>query len=216
MIELLSSLEGRFDEITTREKVLILLCGQVIILMLIYSFVLEPKLSEVRNNQRLFEDIKLTNQKTESDILLIQAKLNKNPNTQLDHTIKELRMERTRLSALLEGVVERLISPSQMASVLEHVLAQQRGINLLSLKTLPTEPITEKGSAPKDSGYFIHPVRMEISGSYFSIVDYLTKLESLPVGYYWRSFHYKVQEYPKANLVLEVYTLSSREEFIGG
>ncbi|MCG6282615.1 MSHA biogenesis protein MshJ, partial [Vibrio diabolicus] len=41
-------------------------------------------------------------------------------------------------------------------------------------------------------------------------------LESLPVKYFWRSFKYQVETYPQARLILQVYTLGSREEFIGG
>ena len=177
---------------------------------------LEPKISEFNNNQRLLDNLKLTNQTTESNILVTQAKLNKNPNAEVDQAIKELRAESNRLSEKLEGVVEHLVSPSQMASVLEDVLAQQSGIYLLSLQTLPTEAITEKGEESEYSGYFVHPVRMELSGDYFTIANYLAMLEKLPVSYYWRSFHYKVEDYPEAKLVLEAYTLGAREEFIGG
>jgi MSHA biogenesis protein MshJ len=57
---------------------------------------------------------------------------------------------------------------------------------------------------------------MELTGSYFDISAYLQALESLPVRYYWRTFQYKVEEYPQARLVFEVYTLGTRQEFIGG
>jgi MSHA biogenesis protein MshJ len=62
----------------------------------------------------------------------------------------------------------------------------------------------------------VHPVRLELTGNYFAIRDYLLALESLPVKYYWRSFKYQVETYPQARLILQVYTLGSREEFIGG
>ncbi|WP_199458874.1 type II secretion system protein GspM [Vibrio owensii] len=216
MNEFWSSLEERFDEMSAREKVLIALCGLVTVVMLLFTLVLEPKLNEVTSNDKQLRNLKQTNQQTEIEILRIQAQLKKDPNAEIDQAISQLLTESQHLSMQLSEIIEHLITPSQMASLLESVLEQQSGIHLLSLQTLPAEPITEDKEASQYSGYYVHPVRMELIGDYFAIANYLTKLESLPASYYWRSFSYKVEDYPKAKLVLEVYTLGSREEFIGG
>lgn len=216
MNEFWSSLEERFDEMSGREKVLIALCGLVTVVMLLFTLVLEPKLNEVTSNDKQLRNLKQTNQQTEIEILRIQAQLKKDPNAEIDQAISQLLMESQHLSMQLSEIIEHLITPSQMASLLESVLERQSGIHLVSLQTLPAEPITEDKEASQYSGYYVHPVRMELTGDYFSIANYLTKLEGLPASYYWRSFSYNVEEYPKAKLVLEVYTLGSREEFIGG
>ncbi len=216
MNEFWSSLEERFDEMSAREKVLIALCGLVTVVMLLFTLVLEPKLNEVNTNDKQLRNSKLTNQQTEIEILRIQAQLKKDPNAEIDQAISQLLTESQHLSMQLSEIIEHLITPSQMTSLLESVLEQQSGIHLVSLQTLPAEPITEDKEASQYSGYYVHPVRMELTGDYFSIANYLTKLEGLPASYYWRSFSYNVEDYPKAKLVLEVYTLGSREEFIGG
>ncbi|MCF7373412.1 type II secretion system protein M [Vibrio sp. J2-3(2022)] len=216
MNEFWISLEERFGEMSAREKVLIALCGLVVVIMLLFTLVLEPKLNEIISNERQLSNLKQANQKIEIDTLRIQAQLKKDPNAEIDRTISNLLTESQHLSMQLAEIIEHLITPSQMAELLENVLEQQSGIHLLSLQTLPSEPITEDKEASQYSGYYVHPVRMELTGDYFSIANYLNKLESLPASYYWRSFSYKVEEYPKAKLVLEVYTLGSREEFIGG
>ncbi|EOX4458733.1 type II secretion system protein GspM [Vibrio antiquarius] len=216
MNEFWLSLEERFGEMSAREKLLIALCGLVVVTMLLFTLVLEPKLNEIISNERQLSNLKQANQKIEIDTLRIQAQLKKDPNAEIDRAISNLLAESQHLSMQLAEIIEHLITPSQMAELLENVLEQQSGIHLLSLQTLPSEPITEDKEASQYSGYYVHPVRMELTGDYFSIANYLNKLESLPASYYWRSFSYKVEEYPKAKLVLEVYTLGSREEFIGG
>ncbi|WP_203343640.1 type II secretion system protein GspM [Vibrio diabolicus] len=216
MNEFWISLEERFGEMSAREKVLIALCGLVVVIMLLFTLVLEPKLNEIISNERQLSNLKQANQKIEIDTLRIQAQLKKDPNAEIERAISNLLTESQHLSMQLAEIIEHLITPSQMAELLENVLEQQSGIHLLSLQTLPSEPITEDKEASQYSGYYVHPVRMELTGDYFSIANYLNKLESLPASYYWRSFSYKVEEYPKAKLVLEVYTLGSREEFIGG
>ncbi|MFB1071071.1 type II secretion system protein GspM [Vibrio diabolicus] len=216
MNEFWISLEERFGEMSAREKLLIALCGLVVVIMLLFTLVLEPKLNEIISHERQLSNLKQANQKIEIDTLRIQAQLKKDPNAEIDRAISNLLTESQHLSMQLAEIIEHLITPSQMAELLENVLEQQSGIHLLSLQTLPSEPITEDKEASQYSGYYVHPVRMELTGDYFSIANYLNKLESLPASYYWRSFSYKVEEYPKAKLVLEVYTLGSREEFIGG
>ncbi|EHH1095799.1 type II secretion system protein M [Vibrio parahaemolyticus] len=216
MNEFWSSLEERFGDMSAREKMLVALCGFVTVVMLLFTLVLEPKLNQISNNERQLSNLKQSNQKTEIDILRVKAQLKKDPNADIDLEISNLLTESQHLSMQLSQIIELLVTPSQMAGVLESVLEQQSGIHLVSLQTLPSEPITEDKEASQYSGYYVHPVRMELTGDYFSIANYLNKLESLPASYFWRSFSYKVEEYPKAKLVLEVYTLGSREEFIGG
>ncbi|CAI2300681.1 type II secretion system protein GspM [Vibrio parahaemolyticus] len=216
MNEFWSSLEERFGDMSAREKILVVLCGFVTVVMLLFTLVLEPKLNQISNNERQLSNLKQSNQKTEIDILRVKAQLKKDPNADIDLEISNLLTESQHLSMQLSQIIEHLVTPSQMAGVLESVLEQQSGIHLVSLQTLPSEPITEDKEASQYSGYYVHPVRMELTGDYFSIANYLNKLESLPASYFWRSFSYKVEEYPKAKLVLEVYTLGSREEFIGG
>ncbi|ALR14515.1 type II secretion system protein GspM [Vibrio natriegens] len=216
MNEFWLSLEERFGEMSAREKILIALCGLVTVVMLLFTLVLEPKLNQINNNEKQLSNLKQANQKTEIDILRIQAQLKKDPNSEIDLQVSGLLAESQRLSQQLSEIIEHLITPSQMAGLLEQVLEQQTGIHLVSLQTLPSEPISDDKEVSQYSGYYVHPVRMEVTGDYFSIANYLGKLEKLPASYYWRSFYYKVDEYPKATLVLEVYTLGSREAFIGG
>ncbi|MCA0937954.1 type 4a pilus biogenesis protein PilO [Vibrio alginolyticus] len=216
MNEFWLSMENRFGEMSTREKALVALCGLVAVGMLLFVLVLEPTLKQVNSSKNQLNQLKLANQKTESDALRIQAQLKKDPNAEVTRELETLLAESQRLSEHLSEIVEHLITPSQMAELLEKVLAHETGIHLVSLQTLPSEPIANDDNASQYSGYYVHPVRMELSGDYFSISHYLNKLENLPATYYWRSFSYKVDEYPKATLVVEVYTLGSREAFIGG
>ncbi len=216
MNEFWLSMENRFGEMSAREKALVALCGLVAVGMILFILVLEPEIKDVNNSEKQLSQLKLANQKTESDTLRIQAQLKKDPNAEVEQELKRLLAESQRLSAQLSEIVEHLITPTEMAELLEKVLAHEKGIHLVSLQTLPAEPISNDDNTSQYSGYYVHPVRMELSGDYFSISNYLNKLENLPASYYWRSFSYKVDEYPKATLVVEVYTLGSKEAFIGG
>lgn len=206
----------KFANLSPREKWLITLCCFVVILIGISVLLLEPAL---KNGQALKQQLVTTeqnNQRLEGEILVITAKLTKDPDQSINIEYKRLLQESQHLSEKLAKVIENLISPSQMAKLLEDVLKGSKGLTLVSLESLKAEPITKNQSSENYAGYYLHPVRLELTGNYFAILNYLETLETLPVNYYWRSFNYQVEKYPQARLILEVYTLGTREEFIGG
>lgn len=119
MNELWLSLEERFGEMSVREKVLVALCGLVTVVMLLFTLVLEPKLNQISDHEKQLSNVKQNNQQTEIDILRIQAQLKKDPNAQIDLEVSNLLAESQRLSVQLSEIIEHLITPSQMAGLLE-------------------------------------------------------------------------------------------------
>lgn len=206
----------KFTQMSLREKWLVTLCGFVIITLCLFTFVVEPPLKSNQSLSKQITNSKLSVQRLESDILVMTAKLKKDPDQELNLEYKRLMAESQDLSEQLAEIVENLIAPSEMAQLLEEVLAGTKGLHLVSLESMMAESIVSSQGNQSLSSYYVHPVRLELTGNYFAIVEYLETLESLPVKYYWRAFRYSVEEYPAARLVLEVYTLGTRQEFIGG
>lgn len=209
-------LSDKFVRLSAREKWLITVCGLVAISMTLLTLVIEPVYQANQKTAKNIVATKLESQKLEADVLVMTAKLRKDPDQEINRQYKSLVMESQQLSEQLSQIIENLISPSEMAALLESVLAGSRDLRLVSLESLGAEPVLQDQNNAQVSTYYVHPVRLELKGHYFAIVKYLESLEALPVKYYWRSFHYGVEEYPSARLVLEVYTLGTREEFIGG
>ncbi|MGR5119906.1 type II secretion system protein GspM [Vibrio astriarenae] len=207
------SLSDKFDAMSTREKWLITLCGFVAVVMLIVTLVIEPVLGKVSVAQRQLASTQSSNQVLQGELLQLTAKLRQDPNKEIDIEYKRLLKDSQKLSQQLSGVVDQLVTPSQMSLLLESVLQQSQKLNLVSLSSMGAERLN---SGQGDSSYYVHPVRIELTGGYFDVLTYLEALETLPVKYYWRKFHYQVEAYPQARLIMEVYTLGARKEFIGG
>lgn len=206
----------KFANLSVREKWLITLCSLTVVILGSYVFFVEPT---VKSNQLLRQKLTATNhniQQLDDQILAISTKLKQDPDQGVNIEYQRLVTESQALSEQLAHVIENLISPSQMATLLEDVLAGTQGLHLVSLESLKAEPIVNNNASENYAGYYLHPVRLELTGGYFSVLNYLETLESLPVNYYWRSFNYQVNDYPNATLILEVYTLGTRQEFIGG
>ena len=64
----------------------------------------------------------------------------------------------------------------------------------------------EHASAAK---VYKHLVTLELSGTYFSVIAYLQRLENLPWRLYWQFLDYRVSDYPNAIIYVGVYTLSA-------
>ncbi|MEZ8289020.1 type 4a pilus biogenesis protein PilO [Vibrio sp. 10N.237.312.B06] len=215
-MQLWNQLSDKFLALSLREKWLLFVCGLVGLSMLVFTLLIEPAYLDLQEKNVKSMSLTQSNQKQQGELLVLQAKLNKDPDKEIALELKKLLVESQELSFELAEIVDRLVTPSQMAQLLESVLNAGNGLKLESLESLQPEAISDNQENSDNSKYFLHPVRMELTGSYFDISIYLQALESLPVSYYWRTFEYSVEEYPKARLVFEVYTLGTRQEFIGG
>lgn len=209
-----NKLSEKFALLSQREKWLISVGGLVGLFFILLTLLIDPiqNLSTIKKKQSDTESLQIT--KFETEIASLKERLLVDPNAELEKQLSQLSDESQTLSLELSEFVGGLISPSDMAELLETVLDKSVTLKLVSLQSLPAESILT--DAKESAGYFIHPVRLELTGKYFDIKDYLAALELMKVKYFWRSFQYEVEAYPKAKLVLVVYTLGTRQEFIGG
>ncbi|MCE7597886.1 MSHA biogenesis protein MshJ [Vibrio fluvialis] len=205
-----------FAKCSQREKLLISLCGLVAVVFISLTLLVDPLVAQYGQQQTRLQGLISSNQSAQLTIQQLQVALKKNPDESIDKEFATLQEQSQSLSMELANSTETLVSPTQMATLLQTVLDNSTKLKLISLQSLPAEPIVPSKDDPSAVKYYVHPVRLELTGNYFAIRDYLLALESLPVKYYWRSFKYQVETYPQARLILQVYTLGSREEFIGG
>ncbi len=213
-MKLWTQLNDKFSALSAREKWLISLGVMAALIFLGFSLLIQPTYQAISTQNRLAEKSadKIRQLKTTSQAL--SQVLKKDPDTEVDAQLAQLHLELDNIKDQLAGFVDNLVSPTEMAQLLDLVLQKSARLKLVSLQSLPIEPImTEQGN---NIGYFLHPVEIELEGQYFDIQNYLIQLEQMEKQYYWRSFSYEVQEYPISKLTLTVYTIGAKQEFIGG
>jgi len=148
-----------------------------------------------------------------------------NPNQPLWDEQKELKEKMVELRKEIEARLSDLIAPEQMADVMRSVLSDYKGLDLVSARNLPVEPLKlnqseEKKNTPnkeedKDQAViFAHGFELVLSGSYFQALEFLQHLEEMS-GFYWRALDYQVIDYPKAKITVQINTLSLEEDWIG-
>ncbi|MCD9466260.1 type II secretion system protein GspM [Photobacterium iliopiscarium] len=211
-MDLWRELNQRFLTLSRREQWLIAITGWVAIIFIGFMLVIQPQMVTSQNIKMSLLNANNDIQTVKNEIIIAKRKLALNPNKELETKIEKYKQQNNILAKKLETKIGSLVTPTQMTRLLEQVLRHSSALTLESMTSLPPQQLIPGN----DVGYFMHPVSLTFRGSYFDVVDYLKKLETLPVKYYWLSLNYQVEKYPLANIELKVYTLGENKDFIGG
>ncbi|WP_297481616.1 type 4a pilus biogenesis protein PilO [uncultured Photobacterium sp.] len=205
-------LNQRFLALSRREQWLIAITGWIAIIFIGFMLVIEPQMVTSQNIKTSLLNANNDIQTVSNELIIAKRKLAINPNKEFENKIEKYKQKNNILEKKLETKIGSLVTPAQMTRLLEQVLLHSSQLKLEAMTSLPSQQLIPGN----DVGYFIHPVSLNFSGSYFNVVNYLKKLEALPVKYYWLSLNYQVEKYPLANIELKVYTLGENKDFIGG
>jgi MSHA biogenesis protein MshJ len=201
-----------------REQLLILICGLVVIILLMYTFLLEPQLGDSKKLQQNTQNAEKAMSTLVDQVAKLAAKLSADPNEPVRERINVLERQIQDIATQLAAQTDNLVPANKMAGMLENVLADNKGLKLITLQSISPVPILfgqpKEGEEP-EAGLYRHGVTLVFEGNYFDIQQYLEKLESLPWQFYWKKFDYLVDDYPTASVELEIYTLSTNKAFIG-
>ena len=219
----------KYEALATREKMLLLFMAVTIIYVLL-SWLVFASLDEAEA-KLLSESQALKAETSELTVQMAQysAKLNKDPDAAKKNKIKALRSQMDKLDDSLSAASLGLVKSDQLSVLLQDVLTSRGKLSLVSLKTLPIEKINvvddqqqeprEQGlvdeSVVEPLGVYKHGVEIVFTGSYFDVQDYLASLEALSWRFYWDYVNYRVDAYPKGQVTLKVYTLSTVEGVFG-
>lgn len=120
------------------------------------------------------------------------------------------------LDQQLGGLTRGLIAPEDMVQVLRDVLDKTPPLRLISLRSLPAEPLASLVPGQMLPGrIFRHGVELELAGGYLDVLAFLRAMEQLPWRFYWQSLDLQVEQHPRLRVKLTAYTLSEEEAWIG-
>ncbi|TAA45202.1 type II secretion system protein GspM [Corallincola spongiicola] len=206
----------RYHGLSIRERVLILVSGLVLVLFGGYSLFVDPAYLQLRKTQANMVKALDEQSRTQTQIADIEIRLSKDLNELLTQEIEETELAIRKLDQQLETQTVDLVPAYRMAAVLEQVLDKGKGVKLLALTSKTPIPMLD---LVDDSGQQInlyqHGIELQLEGRYFDLMRFIAEVEGLPTRFYWKSFNYQVGTYPKAQLVIELFTLSTSRTFIG-
>lgn len=209
----------RIDAMTLRERVLIFSAVTVVLVALLDAVLLDP---ESKKERRLSGAIAQHQAETKGLDAQV-AKFAASPVQDAERARRERLAEVKRLLAETDSAIaaeeRKFTAPDQMKRVVEEMLARNRGVQLVGMRTLATTSIAEaratagqkpatKPATPGERLIYRHGMELTVSGGYLELLRYLEQLEALPTQLYWSELELNAASYPSHTLKIVVYTLS--------
>ncbi len=211
MKALIEKLGARIDAFAPRERVVIFMAGSVAILLGWYLLFGEAE--SVRHDRFRSERDSLTVQVADVQARIAQqvAPVDaSDPRARLE----ELRRRSASVDDMIQDYAAELISPTEMARLLERVLERRQSLNLHRISNLGAEDMLPDDT-PGQHRLYRHGLVLELEGPYLALLAYLEDLEALPWRLYWQVLEVDAAEYPVNRVLIEVATLSLHEDWIG-
>lgn len=227
MMEQWAKLAERYDAMSARERVLVAGGVVVVTVYMSYFLLIDPL---VAAKPRLEQAIKQERAMVKTVEAIITPKIGQ---TADDDAVKRayqdaLLKQIDELNEGLKGMQKGLVPPDQMAKLLEGMIVQVRGVELVSLRKLPvqrmqttvtpaaTPAAAAAAAAPQQQGtadsavggVYQHGFEITIQGSYAGLHHYLARLEKLPWRMFWGRLSLNAEQHPHISLTLTVHTLS--------
>jgi MSHA biogenesis protein MshJ len=206
----------RFDAMSIRERALILVTALVAVSFPVFMYVIEPAQKEHRTLQGQIQRLTATNAEAKVEYQLAKALKVVDPNIELQQQIERLQQQLVEQANLLQQRSAVLVSPNEMVALLQTVLQGYQGVRLVSVsKRAPISISQQDDSAVAAAGLYRHDLELVIEGSFFQVQGFLKAVEKTGKSLFWNSIDYQVESYPKAQVRLELYTLSATQEWLG-
>lgn len=224
---------AKFAALTRRERMIVAFAVLFGGSYLIFNFGIEPSLLKARSAVRAESAfrVELAGQQVQLALLKTQKI---DPDAANLRRLAQLKQELAAVTGRLSSFEAAMVPSTRMQTVLEGLLARNRALELIGLKTLPVtlvgasakteappataapgaknsgaeKPAPAEAGTSASDGIYQHGIEIRLAGSYNDLLNYLMELERLPQRLMWNSLAFKVEKYPRNIMVLRVYTLS--------
>lgn len=236
MKERLNKALERVDELTLRERAVILGAMLTVLFLAWYAYLLEPLQAREKALLSELETKRVQLQTLNEQFLLMADQQRHDPNAVGRAKLQAMRDEEERLTGELRTATANLVAPEFMPDVLRSMLSSAHGLSFVKLTGLGSERLLQKPDAPEPGGTaeaqtpaaisgptlpgeleaaYKHGMQMDFTGDFFATLDFLRRVESLQWSFFWDSVSFDVDEYPQATASIRVFTLSLDRDWIG-
>lgn len=224
--------EARFNAMSLRERVLILVTLLVALALPTFNYLIEPAQKETLKLRISQQQLQTQNAESQVNYQLAKAAKIQDPNIALQQQIERLQQQVEQQRQQLQQRAASLVTPHEMVAMLQQLLIGHQGVKLVEarkaapvLVSIPAEPAPEVETQADPSAtvmqevvaseIYRHDLELMIEGSFFQIQGFLQAVEQSNRSLFWDSFDYQVDSYPRARVKLQVYTLSTTQEWLG-
>ena len=213
----IAALALKLDALSLRERGLVFAAGLIGLCVAFQSLLMSPLTDRVRGAEHRLAYAR------QHALVLAQSSEASAPDPITAAVVRNraLKGRLTHLDTELNTAAQGYVSPGKMTEMLQGILAQQRGLNLVSLSNLPVQSLAQAGGAKDaeipgdhDPGPFLHPMEIVVEGDYASLVTYLRGLEGLPWRISWQRLELTAGAYPLNRVRIVIGALSLSRDWI--
>jgi MSHA biogenesis protein MshJ len=229
----MDNLEAKFSAISPREQKLLFYAGPLLICFVFIMGFIEPALTQTIESSTEIRNAELRLVDTSYSVDSLQAQINIDPNTEVRNQIEAVNEQILILEKQFKRELEQLVPPQAMPHVLEELFAKAKKLKLVSMSSImpenifdnqaasdvpnetPVESADANATVAKDSPeLFKHGVKISFEGSFFDTHEFLIAAEQLGWKLHWQEILFEVDEYPRAKVDIEIFTLSTSKAYI--
>jgi MSHA biogenesis protein MshJ len=216
-----TTLAARIDRATLRQRIGLFLAGAAVVLYVLYILAFDPLLREQARLRAQVAQQRVAMAGVDAQITTLVDAFARDPDAASRQRLATARAETRRLGDSLASMQKGLVAPEQMAPLLQTILRANGRLQLVALATLPVTAVggpppsavpaapAAAAPAPAVTGLlYRHGVQVTVRGSYGDMIDYMAALERLPTQLFWGQAQLAVEDYPRTQVTLTLYTLS--------
>lgn len=206
-------LNDRYTRLSRREKLIVIAGGGLAIAAIGFTVLESPWKQGVQLQKQIAQAKRETDQARAQAAEAIR-RLAQDPDAETQAQIATVRNELERLDRELRTAGRGLVPPDRMAAVLQDVLTRNGRVQLVALKTLPVSRLVPEKADRPSAEIYKHGMQLMLQGSYLDLLEYVTRLEQMPVQMYWAQASMDASDYPRVRLTLVLYTLSLDRDWL--
>lgn len=230
----LLQLKARLEALSLRERAMVFAATAAVIVFAGHALVLAPMFAEQAALRTQVAQQLEAATATDAEIAARVQAFQVDPDAAARARLNSINQELGQLGQQLLAIEHGLVPPERIAPLLESILRANGKLKLVSVRTLPVEPLSgppgaaatqAAAAAPAAAAdpaadtaadpaadatplLYRHGVEVTVRGNYLDMVDYMSALEALPTRMFWGRAQLDVEEYPAARLTLTLHTLS--------
>ena len=212
----------RIEQLSERDRVSALVIALSVLFGLWFLAIYHPQKNSIGAINQQIQEVEIQTSVIRQKQSAIQTLLGSADTEKLILLLKELTSEMSDIDNKFSRYRQRYISSRDLGKLLHDMLDQTFGVTIVDFATVvqinppQTQPITPKTPPAQATTVKVSPTleniyyRLVLRGQYFSIMNYLKRLEGLGWGLYWDKFDYSVKNYPDGIAVIEFYTIKPK------
>lgn len=213
----------RIDALTLRERVLLFAAAAASIIFVVYFFGLGPMFAKQEQLRARIVQQQNNLEGMDNEIREKVEAAQVDPDAPTRARIAAARAQLDGLATSLRAMQNGLVAPERMAPLVDSILRANGRLQLVSLRTLPVEPVlgaakpqavpaaatAEAQTVNKpDALLYRHGVEVTVRGNYLDMIGYMAALEAMPTQLFWGRAQLEAETWPASRLTLTLYTLS--------